>query len=216
MTIMMYIFRSRIRWNITSVFIVAGIAGWAFGGFTGVETGWWGTNAYLHNTLNVVGHIHLVLLMGSVLLGLGIIYSVVPALTKRRLSPGLGYIHLGLTVFGGFGLALMFTYLGFAGFIRREAVVPDEFSWALPWLLFFALTVGFAQLVFVYNFFGTLARSRKSALGETTIGEPSSPLDARQQNSYPSGTAGSAAQNWIGQAESSEVSTRQKTNSEAA
>ena len=165
MTIMMYIFRSRIRWNITSMFIVAGIAGWAFGGFTGVETGWWGTNIYLHNTLNVVGHIHLVLLMGSVLFALGIIYSVIPEITKKKLNKTLGNIHLALTVVGGFGLALMFTYLGFSGFIRREAVIPDEFSWALPWLLFFAVTVGIGQLVFVYNLFATIAKRRRLADG---------------------------------------------------
>src|SRR5688500_18445709 len=65
MTIMMYIFRSRIKWNTTSLFILCGFAGWAFGGLAGTQAGWWGTNVYLHNTLNIVGHIHLVLLVGS-------------------------------------------------------------------------------------------------------------------------------------------------------
>ena len=166
MTIMMYIFRSRIKWNITSMFIVAGIAGWAFGGFTGIETGWWGENVYLHNTENVVGHIHLVLLMGSVLFGLGLIYAVLRQITRKRLNETLGLIHLALTIVGGFGLALMFTYLGFAGFIRREAMIPAEFSWAMPWLLFFALTVGFGQLVFVYNLLRTLSRRHDSADSE--------------------------------------------------
>jgi heme/copper-type cytochrome/quinol oxidase subunit 1 len=77
MTVMMYIFRSRIRWNITSLFMLAGIAGWAFGGFAGAQTGWRGTNVYLHNTLNIVGHIHLVILTGSVLFGFCLIYMTV-------------------------------------------------------------------------------------------------------------------------------------------
>lgn len=160
MTIMMYIFRSRIKWNITAMFMMAGIAGWAFGGFTGTQTGWWGTNVYLHNTLNVVGHIHLVLLMGSVLLALGLIYSVIPSITKKNLGRGLGLVHVALTLVGGFGLALMFTYLGFAGVIRREAEIPQEFMWAMPWLLFFALTVGVGQIAFAYNFFRTLHRKQ--------------------------------------------------------
>src|SRR5918996_96623 len=164
MTLMMYILRSRIKWNMTAMFMIAGIAGWAFGGFAGVQTGWWGTNIYLHNTLNIVGHIHLVLLMGSVLLALGLIYSIVPAITKKRLSRTLGYVHLILTLIGGFGLALMFTYLGFAGVIRREAELPDQLTWATTWLLFFALTVGFAQIIFAYNLFRTL--SRKHVEGE--------------------------------------------------
>ena len=158
MTVMMYIFRSRIKWNISSLFFLAGIAGWAYGGFNGAQEGWWGTDVYLHNTLNVVGHIHLVILTGSTLFALGLIYSIIPDITKKRLNKTLGVVHLVLTVVGGFGLALMFTYLGFAGFIRREADVPAQFSWALSWLLFFALTVGFGQIVFAYNLFKTLKR----------------------------------------------------------
>lgn len=158
MTIMMYILRSRIVWNITSMFMLAGIAGWAFGGFAGVQTGWWGTNIYLHNTLNIVGHIHLVILMGSALLGFGLVYSIVPDITKKRLNRTLGLSHIILTLIGGFGLALMFTYLGFAGVIRREAELPQQFMWAMPWLLFFALTVGIAQIIFAYNLFRTLYR----------------------------------------------------------
>lgn len=158
MTIMMYLLRSRIRWNISSFFIVTGIAGWVYGGFTGAQTGWWGTDVYLHNTLNVVGHIHLVILMGSVLLGIGLVYSVIADLTKKRLGKTLGMIHLLTTITGGFGLAFMFTYLGLFGVIRREAIIPDAFMWAMPWLLFFALTVGFGQIIFAYNLFKTLGR----------------------------------------------------------
>jgi cytochrome c oxidase subunit I len=156
MTIMMYIFRSKIKWNLTSLFLMAGFVGWTIGGFTGAETGWWGTNIYLHNTLNIVGHIHLVLLVGSVLFGLGLIYSIVPDLTQNKFGVSLGRVHLILTVIGGFGIALLFTYLGFAGFVRREAVVPQEFSWAMPWLFFFASTVGIGQIIFAYNLFRTL------------------------------------------------------------
>jgi len=52
----------------------------------------------------------------------------------------------------------MFTYLGFAGVIRREAEIPQQFMWAMPWLLFFALAVGIAQIIFSYNFFHTVYR----------------------------------------------------------
>ena len=162
MTIMMYILRSRIRWNIASAFIVTGIVGWVYGGFAGAETGWWGTDVYLHNTLNIVGHIHLVLLMGSVLLGIGLVYSVIADLTKKKLGKTLGLIHLVTTIVGGFGLAFMFMYLGLFGVIRREAVIPDQFMWAMPGLLFFALTVGFGQIVFVYNLFRTLRRKQNT------------------------------------------------------
>src|ERR671914_725092 len=68
--------------------------------FAGTQTGWWGTNVYLHNTLNIVGHIHLVLLVGSVLLALGLVYSILPSITGRMLGKKLGIVHLFLTIIG--------------------------------------------------------------------------------------------------------------------
>jgi heme/copper-type cytochrome/quinol oxidase subunit 1 len=158
MTILMYIFRSRINWNITSMFMMTGIIGWAYGGFTGAETGWWGTSFYLHNTLHIVGHIHFVILMGSMLLAFGLIYSIVPAITGKKLNNNLGIIHLILTVIGGFGLAFLFTNLGFEGFVRREAIVPEQFTWSMSWLIFFAITIGLGQIIFAFNLFRTLLR----------------------------------------------------------
>lgn len=166
MTVMMYIFRSRIKWNITAMFMLAGLGGWAFGGFSGVETGWWGTDLYLHNTLNIVAHIHFVILDGSLLFALGLIYSIIPDITKKNLSKALGLVHLLLTVIGGFGLAFMFLSLGFAGAIRREAVLSSDFNWALPLMIFFALVIGIGQIIFVYNVTRTLLRKDKQMVKE--------------------------------------------------
>jgi heme/copper-type cytochrome/quinol oxidase subunit 1 len=104
-----------------------------FGGFQGSETGMWGTDMYLHNTLSMVGHIHLILLMGPLLFAFGVIYAIVPDLAKKHMSKTLGEIHFWLTCLGGFGLAM-------------------------PYLLFFALLVGIAQFLLVYNFATTLRR----------------------------------------------------------
>lgn len=162
MTMLMYIFRSRIKWNITAMFLVSGIAGWMVGGFTGVQEGWWGTNIYLHNTTHIVGHIHLILLMGSVLLALGLVYAIIPDITKKNTNKELRFIHLILTLIGGFGLGFLFLFLGYDGFIRRVATVPEElFGWSMQWLLFFALIVGVGQLLFAFNILSTVV-SRKS------------------------------------------------------
>ena len=146
-----------LRFKLISSWVVmmAGLVGWAYGGVTGAETGWWGTNIYLHNTLYIVGHIHFVLLVGSVLLGLGLIYSIVPAITGKSCITNLGVIHLVLTCIGGFGLAFLFTSLGFEGAVRRVADLSQlmQFTWSMPWLLFFALTVGLGQMIFSYNLF---------------------------------------------------------------
>jgi len=169
MTIMMYIFRSKISWNLTSLFMLSGIAGWAFGGYSGTQTGWWGQDVYLHNTLNIVGHIHLTILMGSVLFAMGLIYSIIPSIIKVAFNKTLGILHLLLTLIGGFGIAFLFTYLGFAGFIRREAIAPDEFAWSMPLMLFFAIIVGIGQIIFAYNLFNTLNKKYKFLSKDNTI-----------------------------------------------
>jgi hypothetical protein len=45
-----------------------------------------------------------VILMGSVLFGLGLIYSIIPSIIKKSLNRKLGIMYLVLTVIGGFGL----------------------------------------------------------------------------------------------------------------
>jgi cytochrome c oxidase subunit 1 len=157
-TALLFTWRSQISWNITTRFFFAGIAGWAFGGFQGNQLALWGTDVYLHNTMSLPGHIHLMLLVGPLLMAFGVLYAILPDLTKKHLSKTLGEIHFWLTIFGGFGLALVFTVIGTEGAIRREADMPAAFHWAMPWLLFFALSVGIAQFVFVYNFIKTLRR----------------------------------------------------------
>jgi heme/copper-type cytochrome/quinol oxidase subunit 1 len=157
-TVLMHIWRRKVSWNITSRFLLAGLAGWAFGGYQGAETGMWGADIYQHNTMAIPGHIHLIVLMGPILMGFGIIYAILPDLTKKHMNKSLGEIHFWLTIFGGFGFAILFTIIGMQGAIRREADMPGAFDWAMPWLLFFALSIGLTQLAFVYNLVKTLLR----------------------------------------------------------
>ncbi|MGA8083940.1 MAG: hypothetical protein WB988_18965 [Candidatus Nitrosopolaris sp.] len=58
-----------------------------------------------------------------------------------------------------YGLAILFDIIGMQGDIRREADMPIVFHWAMSPLLFFALTIGMTQFLFVYNFVKTLHRN---------------------------------------------------------
>jgi cytochrome c oxidase subunit 1 len=157
-TALLFVWRSQVTWNITTRFLFAGIAGWAFGGFQGAETAMWGADVYIHNTLSMPAHIHLMLLLGPLIMAFGVIYALFPDLTKKHLNKTLGEIHFWTTIFGGFGMVILFNIIGMEGAIRREATLPAAFHWALPWLLFFALCVGLAQLTFAYNFAATIIR----------------------------------------------------------
>ncbi|MDQ6668023.1 MAG: cbb3-type cytochrome c oxidase subunit I [Thermoproteota archaeon] len=157
-TLLMHTWRNKTVWNITTRFFFIGLAGWAFGGFQGAETGMWGTDIYQHNTMAMPGHIHLMLLAGALPMAFGVLYAILPDLTKKHMSKRLGEIHFWGTAFGIISLALLFTVIGINGAIRREAEMPSAFDWAMPWLLFFAIIIGITQFVFVFNFVKTLRR----------------------------------------------------------
>ena len=103
-------------------------------------------------------YIHFSLLLGPLLMAFGIIYAIFPDLTKKHMGKTLDEIHFWL-IFGGFGLAILFGIIGMHGAIRREADLTVIFYWAMPPLLFFALTIGITQFIFVYNFVKTLHRN---------------------------------------------------------
>lgn len=157
-TVLLGLWRSKTNWNITVRFFLAGFAGWAFGGFNGVEFGLWGADIYQHNTMVLPSHIHLILLLGPLLMTFGVIYAILPDLIKKHMSKTLGEIHFWLTLFGGFGFAILFNVIGAQGAIRREADMPTSFDWSMLLLLFFALCIGLSQLVFAYNYIRTLRR----------------------------------------------------------
>ena len=133
-TAFLFIWRSQISWNITTRFFLAGLAGWAFAGYQGAEMGMWGADIYLHNTMAMPSHIHLMLLLGPLLMTFGIIYAIFPDLTKKHMSKTLGECHFWLTIFGCFQLRNIIQHIGMQGAIRREADMPATFGWAMPWL----------------------------------------------------------------------------------
>jgi len=161
-TLLHHIWRNKITWNITARFLMVGIAGWAFGGFQGATTGVWGLDVYQHNTMALPGHIHFMLLAGALPMAFGVLYAIMPDLTKKHLNKTLGEIHFWGTTVAIFALAFLFTQIGIDGAIRREADMPGAYDWAMPWLLFFALVIGVTQFVFLYNFVKTLKRKPSS------------------------------------------------------
>jgi heme/copper-type cytochrome/quinol oxidase subunit 1 len=70
-----------------------------------------GADIYLHNTMSMSGHIHLILLLGPLLFAFAIMYAVIPYLTKKKMNKTLGEIHFWLTLFGGFGFVLLFVVM---------------------------------------------------------------------------------------------------------
>ncbi len=154
------------EWNLTAKWLVASIFGWVIGGIGGVEQGNAALDVYLHNTYAVVGHFHFNGLDGIVFAGFGVLYWILPEISSKQwYSKTLGEIHFWASIVGGFGLAFVFTAMGYLGVPRRQYLpfnpglpftITLNYQFYLDVALFFALFVAAAQIPFIWNILKTL------------------------------------------------------------
>jgi heme/copper-type cytochrome/quinol oxidase subunit 1 len=165
-TLLALIWRSKYEWNLTAKWLVASIFGWVIGGIGGVEQGNAALDVYLHNTYAVVGHFHFNGLDGIVFAGFGVLYWILPEISSKQwYSKTLGEIHFWASIVGGFGLAFVFTAMGYLGVPRRQYLpfnpglpftITLNYQFYLDVALFFALFVAAAQIPFIWNILKTL------------------------------------------------------------
>jgi cytochrome c oxidase subunit I len=165
-TLLALIWRSKYEWNLTAKFLVASIFGWVIGGIGGVEQGNAALDVYLHNTYAVVGHFHFNGLDGIVFAGFGVLYWILPEISSKQwYSKTLGEIHFWGSIVGGFGLAFIFTAMGYVGIPRRQYLpfnpglpftITLNYQFYLDIAFFFAIFVAAAQIPFIWNLLKTL------------------------------------------------------------
>lgn len=152
---LMIVYRSGIRWDMTTRLLFVSLLGWAAGVMPAFIDGTIGVNYLMHNTLWVPGHFHTYLLLGMILMLFGFMYY----LGKPEQNATDGWLSRlafwGYTL-GGLGFVLSFLYGG------RESV-PRRYASHLPeWIAYdrmasvFATVVILATLVFIFTFLGRL------------------------------------------------------------
>src|SRR5436190_9226112 len=116
-------FETPMLWAIAFLYI------FLFGGISGVMLGSPPIDFAVTDTYFVVAHLHNVLIGGTVFALFGGIYFWFPKFTGRRLSEGLGRLHvLGWVV--GFSITFLPQYeLGALGMPRRYADYPADAGW---------------------------------------------------------------------------------------
>ncbi len=160
------IFRSRWTWNAATTALFLGLVSWLLSGLSGVFNATIAMNAFVHNTLWVVGHFHHMALLNIGLVIFGAIYAFLPRLLRRELySDRLGMWHVWLTFFAGTANSVVWLIQGLDGAPRRFAVLPETYDSGNAAAIPFVIVLGLAQLLFVWNLVQTL-RGRTSA--ETT------------------------------------------------
>ena len=151
------IYRSNIKWDLTSALLVLSIFGWSAGVIPAVIDGTIAVNKVMHNTLWVPGHFHLYLLLGCVTMILGFI-NWLAGKEKAAGFSGLEKIMLWTFACSAFAYALMFLLSGQASVPRRWAVHLPE------WLLYsqvaslFAAGVVVSAMVIIVRALGGIAR----------------------------------------------------------
>jgi cytochrome c oxidase subunit I len=116
----------------------------------------------LSDTMFVVAHFHMVMGMAPIFVIFGAIYHWYPKVTGRMLNQMLGKFHFWVTFLGAYSIYFPMHYLGLLGVPRRyfelgeTAFIPQSAMTLNIFITMAALTVGFAQMVFLFNLIWSL------------------------------------------------------------
>ena len=151
------LWKGNIRLTIPMLFSLAFLVTFVNGGITGLFLGNVVVDVPLSDTMFVVAHFHMVMGVAPLLVVFGAIYHWYPLITGRMYNEGMAQFHFWVTFLGAYLIFLPLHYLGFLGVPRRyfemgdTSYIPDSAATLNEFITIMALTVGFAQLVFVYN-----------------------------------------------------------------
>lgn len=149
------VYRSGIRWDLTSGLLFFSIFGWAGGIFPAVIDATITINKVMHNTLWVPGHFHFYLLLGMIAMFLGFMCHLSKTGKEDSWFDKAGF---WLYALGGLVFVFLFLLSGKMSVARRFAVHLPEWSGYAAVSSFFAILVLIATIIFTVRF---LARLRK-------------------------------------------------------
>src|SRR5712672_1089822 len=162
------LWRGDIRLTPPMLFALGFIVTCVNGGLTGLFLGNVVVDVPLSDTMFVVAHFHMVMGVAPIMVVLGAIYHWYPKVTGRMLDDTMGRIHFWVTFVGAYAIYFPMHYLGLLGIPRRYhdigevAFIPPSAHTLNAFITVVALTVGFAQMVFLFNLVWSLFKGRPS------------------------------------------------------
>jgi cytochrome c oxidase subunit 1 len=157
-----------IHLTVPMLFALAFILTFLVGGLTGLFLGNVIVDIPLSDTYFVVAHFHMVMGVAPVLVIFGAIYQWYPKVTGRMLNDRLGQLHFWITFLGTYAIFFPMHYLGFLGMPRRYYAydnydfIPQSAQDLNAFITVAALTVGVAQLLFLFNLFWSAFNGKPS------------------------------------------------------
>ncbi|MCY2964180.1 MAG: cbb3-type cytochrome c oxidase subunit I [Planctomycetota bacterium] len=156
-----------IQFTVPMINAIAFVSMFVVGGLSGIWMASVPTDIYFHDTYYIVAHFHYVL-FGATLFGVfGSIQFWFPKMFGRMMSERLGKLHFILTFIGFNGTFFPMHLLGIAGFPRRLA---DPYQYPVfehlrplnQGMTYFAILMGFAQFILLFNFFYSMFKGKKA------------------------------------------------------
>lgn len=151
------IYRSNIKWDLTSALLVLSIFGWSAGVIPAVIDGTITVNQVMHNTMWVPGHFHLYLLLGCV----AMILAFINWIANKEQASGFSALEKAMLwtfACSAFAYALMFLLSGQTSVPRRWAVHLPEWLWYSQVASVFAAGVVLSAMAIVVRAMGGIIK----------------------------------------------------------
>jgi cytochrome c oxidase subunit 1 len=161
------LWRGNIVFTPAMLFSIGLVSHFISGGLTGLILGNAALDIQLHDTYFVVAHFHLVMGSASFFGMVAGVYHWFPKMFGRMMDERLGYIHFWITFVGVYLVFFPMHYIGIAGFPRRYYKWDgfdafNSFKDLNEFISIAAIITFSAQFIFVFNFFYSIFKGRKS------------------------------------------------------
>jgi cytochrome c oxidase subunit I len=171
----------RIQFTCAMLFALGFVSLFVTGGLSGLFLAQPAIDLYLHDGYFVVAHFHLIMGVAAIFGMFAGTYFWFPKMFGKLMNEGIGKVHFWITFIGVYCIFMPMHFLGLAGHPRRYAELtgvqylggaqpdPGLFSFNSHGLVnvqhfisLAAFVTVTAQLIFLYNFFYSLAKGKKA------------------------------------------------------
>lgn len=162
------LWKGNLRLTPAMLFSIGLVSTFITGGLTGLILGDSALDINVHDTYFVVAHFHIVMGLSAIFGLFAGVYHWFPKLFGRRMNKFMGYTHFWVTFVAAYGVFFPMHFLGMAGLPRRyytNTAFPmfDDLADINVLISIFAIAGGAVQLVFIFNFFYSALRGKKSS-----------------------------------------------------
>ena len=162
------LWRGNLQLNPAMLFSIGMVSTFITGGLTGLILGDSALDINVHDTMFVVAHFHLVMGISALFGMFAGVYHWFPKMYGKMMNKDMGYLHFWFTAISAYGVFFPMHFTGLAGLPRRyysNTAFPmfDDLLHINKVMTVFALIGGAAQLIFLANFFFSIAKGKKAS-----------------------------------------------------